>query len=163
MSDITLGNRLRNYLLSEGTECGVAASDEQISKFESRNTTTIPDDLRSYFREVNGTAGDYAYGLIRFWSIDEVCTVAKDIAAKRHLPALIHSRYAAPIEGQETLFVFADYMYEAQLYAIELSSTEKRHQVMILDGGEPKKVADSFSDFVNHYLSNPEELKLMVD
>lgn len=162
MTATTPGTRLREYLSSDGTTCGVPASDDQISDFELRTSTTIPDDLRAYFREVNGTVGDYAYGIIRFFSIDEVRSLAEEWEAKRHFPTLIHSRYSAPIEGQDRLFVFADHMHEAQLYAIRLSPTDNRHSVMILDGGKPEVIAESFADFVNKYLSNPAELRLMV-
>lgn len=155
--------RLKEYLLSHGSACGISASDAEISQFESQNMTTIPDDLRSYFRSVNGTAGDYAYGIVRFWSLDEVQTVAHELAAKQKSTALIHSRYAAPVPGAEALFVFADYMHESQLYAIKLSQSERVNPVFLFDGGDPVEIAKSFTDFVDQYLSNPEDLRLMVD
>lgn len=158
-----MGNRLKAYLLSHDSQCGVPASDAEILEFEMRNMTTIPEDMRAYFREVNGTAGDYAYGIIRFWNIEEVRTLAQELMAKRTSMALIHSRYTTPIQDEGTLFVFADYMHESQLYAIQLSPGAQRNPVIMLDGSDPTEIAISFTDFVERYLTTPEELRLMID
>lgn len=139
------------------------ASDDQLSQFETRYQVTIPEDLRAYFREVNGTAGDYAFGIIRFWSIDEVCTFVEAWEANRNLGCLIYSRYAAAIDYSERLFLFADHLHEVHLYGTILTSDGHYRPVMLVDGGPPRLIADSFGDFVERYVSSPERLKLMVD
>jgi hypothetical protein len=64
MIDVPQENRLKKHLLAHGSACGVGVSDAEIRAFELQNKVTLPDDLRAYFRKLNGTAGDYAYGII---------------------------------------------------------------------------------------------------
>ncbi|MBC8355322.1 MAG: SMI1/KNR4 family protein [Planctomycetes bacterium] len=163
MPQITIGRKLKDFIISDGTDCGVEVPEARISEFERQHGVTIPMDLRSYFTDLNGTAGDYAYGIIRFWSLDEVQSVTKEISEKKTSSSLIQSAYADPIDGGDNFFVFADCMHEAQLYAIKLSLTETNNPVILLDGGEPIVVAESFSDFVERYLTTPEDLRLEVD
>jgi hypothetical protein len=163
MKGISIAKRLRQFIESHDSKCGVGATESRIQDFECQNHVRIPDDLRTYFTELNGTAGDYAYGIIRFWSIDESCPVTHDILVKRAHQALIQSSYREPIEGGENFFVFADCLHESQLYAIYLSSSDKANPVVLLDGERPTVVAESFSDFIERYLTTPEDLRLVLD
>jgi hypothetical protein len=163
MTTVTSGRTLREFVESRGSKCGVGATDERIYEFERENNVQIPGDLRTYFIELNGTAGDYAYGIIRFWSIDECRTLEHEISAAIPGMAVIQATYGEPIEGYDQFFVFADYLHESQLYAIRLSSATQPNPIVMLDGGEPVVVADSFSDFVKRYLTAPEELRLEAD
>jgi hypothetical protein len=163
MGATTIGQRLKDYITFHGSDCGAGVSEERVSAFEHRNRILVPPDLRTYFITMNGTAGDYAYGIIRFWSLDELQSISQEISAKRTHKALIQSRYREPIEEGDTFFVFADCLHEAQLFAIYLSPQVKANPVIILDGDQPRKVADSFSHFVELYLASPERLQLIVD
>jgi|TARA_B110000116_G_C16445452_1_gene406826 hypothetical protein len=163
MTAITIGKRLKDFMKSDGSECGASASDARVLEFERKFGVVIPEDLRSYFIEVNGTAGNYAYGILRFWSIDEFRTVTQETSATRSPNhSVIQSAYSEPIDDGESFFVFADCMWDVQLYAIHLSTSDTPNNIILLDGGKPTVVAKSFSDFVERYLTSPDDLRLMT-
>jgi hypothetical protein len=160
----TIGKRLKDFIESHGSDCSSGASEARILEFEQKYSVVIPEDLRSYFAELNGTAGDYAYGIVRFWSIDEVRTVKQEIAAATPPDmAVIQAMYSEPIDDGENFFVFADCLHESQLYAIHLSTSDMPNDIILLDGEKPTVVAESFSDFVERYLTAPEDLRLVID
>lgn len=154
---------LVDFLRSEGTECGTGVDVTRLSDYEAVNKVTLPDDVRAYFLEVNGTNGDYACGIIRFWSLDEFATLEQVIGASGSRAAVIQSAYDGSTGKRGDYFVFADHMHEAQLYAIRLRPESEPNQVVVLDGGEPVVVAGSFTDFIRRYLKSPESLRLVVD
>ena len=156
-------HKLKRNLKLQGTASGAGATEAFISAFEKRHAVIMPEDLRTYFSDLNGTAGDYAYGLIRFWGLEEVRSIREEIAAKSECEAVIQSKYSDAVENSDSYFVFADFMHEAQLYAIYLSSRDVLNQVILLDGESPTVVADSFSDFLERYIAAPEDLRLNID
>src|SRR5688572_5234003 len=98
MTEATIAKRLKLFIESQGSECGTGVTEARISQFESETGVEIPDDLRAYFTELNGTAGDYTYGIIRFWSIDEVRTVSEEISAANPNMAVIQTMYSEPVD-----------------------------------------------------------------
>jgi len=126
----------------------------------------MPVDVRDYFVAMNGcSAGGYGYGMIRFWNLDEVKSVAEEIPGNAPpTAAVIQSAYREPLAGGEHYFVFADFLHDLQLYAIHLSSSQNGlNPVIVLDGSAPIKIADSFSHFVDLYITSPKSLRLLVD
>lgn len=154
---------LRDFLKSERTKCGRGVASESLAAFERQNDVRIPDDLMAYFSELNGTDGDYAYGIIRFWALDEVATLEQEIRSTSSRGSVIQATYGTPTLEMKDYYVFADHMHEAQLYAIRLWPDPQENRVVMLDGGAPIEVACSFSDFIHQYLTNPEALRLAVD
>lgn len=163
MTAINIGKRLKAFVESHGSNCGAGVTQTRISVFERENGIQIPEDLKRYFAEVNGTEGDYAYGIVRFWSIDECRSLKQVISETPAGAAVIQAAYSAPIQEDDQYFVFADYLHESQLYAIRLSPSDQQNPVILLDGGEPVVVAESLSDFVERYLTSPEDLRLEAD
>jgi len=154
---------LVEFLKSERTECGTGVDSRRLSVYEAQNEVTFPEDVRAYFTDLNGTNGDYAYGIIRFWGLDEFATLEDVIRASGSRAAVIQSAYDGSSWTRRDYFVFADHMHEAQLYAIRLRPESEPNQVVVLDGGEPTVVASSFTDFVRRYLKAPVSLRLVVD
>ena len=159
----TTTEALADFLKSERTACGTGVESSRVSAFEKRNGISLPEDLRSYFLDLNGTEGDYAHGIIRFWSLDECVTVANEIQSAGSRAALIQSAYDQPSAEMNNYFIFADHLHESQLYAIRLRPETEPNSVVVLDGSQPAEVAASFSDFVRRYLATPESLRLVVD
>ena len=135
-----------------------------ITRFQSRTNVHMPSDLKRYFEVVNGSAGSYCDGLIRFWSLNEVISVKDAILQSPPTAAVIQSAYRQPPADADNFFVLADYLSEMQLYAIRLSNAEPGYNpVIVLDGSEPQIVADSFSHFVELFITSPESLRLVTD
>lgn len=157
------GKRLKDSILSHGVQVAVGVSEEQIAYFERQHDIKMPPDLRGYLVEMNGSA-DYAFGLIRFWSLDEMKSVAQAVSDTPPSAAVIQAAYRQGIDDAAHYFVFADFLHESQLYAIHLSSSlDHPNQIKLLDGTAPVKVADSFAEFADLYIASPESLRLCVD
>jgi SMI1 / KNR4 family (SUKH-1) len=165
MATKTAGDRLRDALVSQGVVCGIGVTERRIAEFERRNKVHMPSDLKSYFAAMNGWADAYGDGVIRFWSLEEFRSVADEVPGDTPpTAAVIQAKYQEPIADGEHYFVFADALHEAQLYAIDLAPPRGGlNDVALLDGTEPSKVADSFSHFVELYLSDPSRLRLFDD
>ena len=157
--------RLQDYLLSQGIPSNHGVSECKIAEFEHHQRVRIPADLRHYFMTMNGTAGAYAYGIIRFWNLDEFKSVAEEIGNTHPKSAVIQAKYNELFKCAENYFVFADSLHESQLYAIHLSLCENAEasQIVMLDGSEPIAVANTFSKFIDTYIMEPERLRLIVD
>jgi hypothetical protein len=113
---------------------------------------------------MDGSAGNYAFGIIRYWKLDELKTIATERRITPHDAAVIVTAYDESVRGANEYFLFADCLHEAQLYALRLSKElSQPNQVILLDGSDPVRVADSFSQFVDRYITSPEQLRLVTD
>jgi hypothetical protein len=120
------------------------ASVADIEAFEQRHGVTLPQDLREYFRELNGMdighEGASDLDLICFWRLDQV-EQGKD--------------------ENGDIYYFADWSIDACLYGVQLSPGATSAPVFLDCGGYNKradllKVASSFSEFVEGYLRKDE-------
>jgi hypothetical protein len=63
------------------------------------------------------------------------------------------------VDGLRGLFTFADYMTWSWAYAVGLDPQQPAYgSVSLVGDGSPYAVADSFSDFLDKYLTRPEAL-----
>jgi hypothetical protein len=111
--------------------------------FERERGVELPADLVEYFVRVDGMAeGSWDEHCIRFWPLAEMKTVVQELGDD---PSVAYRDY----------FVFADYSLWAHAYAIRLDS---KNDVVIVGGDKPIRVASSFTDFVEKYLTQPMSL-----
>jgi hypothetical protein len=164
MEDSAKGRQLRNTLLSAGAQCGAGVSDARICEFEHHNDVIFPPDYRTYVRYINGSGYDYGPGMLRFWSLDEVTSLRDQIQSTPRNAAVIQATYDETLENAERYFVFADVEHDIQLYAIWLSAVaDDLNDIVVLDGTSPRRVAESFSEFIDLYVREPERLSLVVE
>jgi hypothetical protein len=84
-------------------------------------------------------------GMIRFWMLEEVAPLPDGA------PQYSDGEY---VKNPETLFLFADYSIWAHAYAIRLGRTTlDSNEVVIIGYKSPKLISDSFSEFVETYLT----------
>lgn len=160
----TIVDQLKSFLMTHGVMCGAGVTEDRIDDFETRYGIRFPLDIRDYFARLNGTAGDYGYGIMRFWSIDEVRTLAEEIYFASAGAAVIQGAITVPIEDASREFVFADCLHESQLYTIHLSPLRNdQNYISLFDGSTAVRVAHSFSEFIELYLNSPGSLRLVVD
>jgi hypothetical protein len=136
--------RLVEQWAEEGIRPAGGAGEEAVRVFEARRGVRLPAGLRTYFRDLGGSAG--ADGgiamdadLIRFWSMHEVETLASSWV---------------PAPDAERWFVLADYSIWAWGYAVRLSPDpdEPAPVAVSFGGAELLPLADSFEQFVGMYL-----------
>lgn len=152
------------FLQSTGTRRGVGASPGEVDCFCDEQRVVLPPELRAYFQACNGTDGDYAYGMICFWSLEQLRTLESElIGPKRECPAMVQSAYKSVPSGNGGFYVFADLMHESQLYAIRLGQPGTTNIVILLDGHEPREIAGSFGQFLHLYIHAPDSIGAVVD
>ena len=127
----------REHLLSHGYGPRPGATDDEIAAFESRHGLRLPDDLREYFRQVNGTA-EYPDDLLtNFLSLVDVKPITDRLSENDV------ARY----------FVFADQMISAPDFAIGLGGSTP--SVVRCWGNELQPVSDSFLTFIRLFMEDP--------
>ena len=147
--------KLITHWQADGLAIQSGVTGDQISSFEKKYQVVMPSDLKSYFLQVNGmktTLNDCKDKEgFSFWSLSEVKTVELELNQVRIEP------YAT--QNLESFFVFVDYFDWSWAYAIYLSSEPTAQNQVILIGKEhPIKIADSFTAFVDLYISNSAKL-----
>src|SRR5262245_49545255 len=81
MQPENVGQRLKDYLLSNGVLCNAGVSEDRLEQFEVRYKVRLPGDIRNYFLTMSVSPGAYGYGMIRFWSLEEIKSVEEIIRA----------------------------------------------------------------------------------
>lgn len=148
-------NKLISHWKSQNLRIAPGNPVESVCEFESRNSVTLPADFRDYFLNVDGMVqsggDDCDQGGFSFWPLARLRSVPEECA---------QHRLAAPgIESPDEYFVFADYLQWSWAYAIRLTSGPLEANPVIHVGTlRPRVVADSFSQFVDLYLRDAEEL-----
>ena len=126
------------------------ASEEDILKFENSHKLKFPEDLRSYFKLLNGMGGEVDDGFYEFYSlnkVEDVVTLLGDYGIPRHGESI------AMINNPENCYVLADYSINLIAYVIRLNHiNSERNEIYAICGGTYKIIAESFSDFIFLYL-----------
>lgn len=139
----TILSAVREHWERQGILNDRGATSEEISAFEVRYRVTLPDDVRAYFEELNGTRGG-ALGmddsdLLGFWHLDQVRTFAEE--GVNNGPEDQHA------------FVLADYSIWGYAFGIVLLPHSDARPFVVVTYGYPQiRVADSLADFFAAYL-----------
>jgi len=135
---VSVGDKLSARWKQLGLGCRVGLSDQLIATWEKNARALMPDDMRAYFRVVDGMdegAMD-PHSYLRFWQLAEL----------------------KPAQGLPSTWLFADYSISALDYGINLDGSEKHGEVVALGGVRPHTIASSFGDFVKLYLDGSNAL-----
>lgn len=149
--------QLKKKWLSENTAISQPATNKQIDLFEAEREILIPKDLRNYFATLNGTNGEYDGRLYNFCSLNQFKSIDEELKNWGGLPN--YSNIINTLESYSKYYVFADYMFHLFSYAIRLEKNESfENEILVVCGDEYKKIAASFSEFIDLYLE--ESIKL---
>lgn len=145
------GESLKRHWASHNVDINAGVTRAELDSFEARHGVVLPEDLRDYFLCVNGMPPDVVDdGMIRFWMLEELQPLPQGA------PAFSDPSY---IQNPESLILFADYSIWAHAYAIRLGSAALQANEIIIIGYEsPVTIAQSFSEFVDRYLTNKDLL-----
>lgn len=151
MEFTNIGRSFKEHWSSHNVEINPGVSEAALKSFEEKYGVVLPNDLRDYFRCVNGMPPDVVDdGMIRFWTLEEMEPITQ-VA-----PQYSDSSY---VKNAESLFVFADYSIWAHAYAIRLGSVPlESNEILIIGHRSPVLVSLSFSDFGEHYLTDKDML-----
>lgn len=130
---------------------------DSIQTFQSENSVVLPDDLKEYFKTLNGTGEEYTDELYEFYSIDRLKKVSEEFEEWKGVP---NYQSLVSLNHIKDLFVFANFSFNLFVYAIKLRREKiDNNEVYILCGEEYKKIANTFSEFLDLYLNNSIELQ----
>lgn len=151
--------RLKSKWLSENVKLPSPASDEEILFFQSNNKILLPADLINYFKILNGTGEEYDGSLFQFYSISQVKRVNDEYKDWLGIPD--YKNIFSTLKESERYYVFANYSFHLFAYVIKLyPESSINNEVLVLCGDEFKKIANSFSEFIELYQNDSIELQL---
>jgi cell wall assembly regulator SMI1 len=143
----TIGERLRAHWHAQGIKLPPGVSEDRLKDFETRFGVALPTDLREYFLHVDGLSEPFQWDqdLFNFYPLSEVESI---------------SDLEIMIEDKSSYFVIADHSIWLPAFAIRLApSATGPHPVIAIEtdnkgGYGSTVVANSFSEFVERYLSD---------
>ena len=147
----SVGESLRRHWSSNNVDISAGVSEAALTSFEEKYAVVLPEDLRDYFLSVNGMPPEIVDDeFIRFWMLEEV------VPLPQGAPDYSNPQY---IQGSDSIFLFADYSMWAHAYAIRLTKTPTElNEVFVIGHDSPILISNSFSEFVDIYLTNKDHL-----
>jgi len=142
---------------NENVEHASPASRLDLESFQEKYNVVLPDDVANYLQLLNGTGGDCTDDLFEFYSINRIRTVKDEFWDWKGIP-----NYQKLLKVKEIadLYVFANVNFNLFVYAIKLNKTLiEKNDIYILCGDKYKKIAGSFSEFINLYINSSIELQ----
>lgn len=147
MKFTSVGESLKRHWSSHNVDINAGVSEATLKSFEEKYGIVLPEDLRDYFLSVNGMPPEIVDdAFIRFWMLEEVEPLPQGA------PDFSNPQY---IQAPDSIFLFADYSIWAHAYAIRLTKTAaESNKVFIIGHDSPVLISNSFSEFVDKYLTN---------
>jgi hypothetical protein len=135
--------RLRDAWLKEGSRVNAGSPLEAIENLERNHGVKLPTEFRTYLAQVGGMVeGVTDEQLIAFLSIDEV---EQELKAKHDDPTVIE-------------ITFAEFSIYAHYYFLRATNVGDELGVYAADGTNEKKLASSFREFIEAYLTDAERV-----
>lgn len=131
------------------------ATSNDIINFQNLYNVTIPDDMLNYYISINGTHDNLLNNLFEFYSIKRTNTVREEFEDWQGIPEYQN----LAVENFENVFVFANYEFNFYAFAIELfKHSVTDNKVYVICGEDYKIIANNFSEFIDLYLNNSEDI-----
>jgi len=142
---------------ADGLAIAAGVSEEGLRRFEKKYGITLSSvpDFREYLLSLDGMAQiggqDCDEKGFAFWPLSRIKSVAEECS---------ESKVETPrLDDIENYFAFADYMQWSWAYAIRVAPNQLG-EILQFGTHSPRIVADSFSQFVDAYLADSEQLYL---
>ena len=143
---MTAARRLEQHWRESGAaDLSGPATMEDVNRFEQAYGLSLPLDFRNYVQCVDGFRQQDSYQDERgfnFWPLSKISRVDRFEEGKFHFL------------NDDAYFVFCDYLDFCWAYAISLGSSENRVVLVGTKDGQPKFVANSFTEFADLYLND---------
>jgi hypothetical protein len=128
---------------------------DEIKAFQNNYNVEIPQDLRDYYLEVNGSGNKILNNLYEFYTINRTKKIHEELINWRGIPDYSKLNF----DGIENIFVFGQYEFNLYAFGIELHRNPcSINKVFILCGEDFKIIANSFTEFIDLYLNRLEEI-----
>lgn len=141
-------HQLKNKLLQQNIKLNKQATWQQILAFEYKYQVKLSPILSAYFLEFNGiAAGDMDDNYFTFVSLAEFQSVETILSCGDK------DKFLYP-----NCFVISDYLVWCWGYAVQLDQIGSDGVIYQVAGSSKRKIADSFTAFLNQYLIDSDEL-----
>jgi hypothetical protein len=151
-------NILKEKWETEELKSQVLISNDEISSFEKKNNLVLPNDLVHYFKIINGSNNKYDSNLFKFYDFKNFKSINEGLKDWKGIPD--YSNIVNTLEKFENYYVFADYFYNTFTYAIRLyNQSNLKNEVLVICGDEYNVISNSFSKFIELFISNSIELQ----
>jgi hypothetical protein len=147
-------NLIEKFLREENqTYYPVTLADIDI--FEQTSKCKVPQDLRKYFLDINGTK-NYGKDFFQFNSLEQFLAIEDYFDDWEGIPNYksINPKLA------KSCYVIANYQLHLYSYAIYLRQDEDKNKVFVICGDQYNFIAKNFSEFIQLYLNNDPSLFL---
>lgn len=146
---------LTNHFKDEGINHFQTADDLKISEFQNNYQVVLPADFKQYFILINGSSGTPLNNLFEFYSIDKVNRVSDEFKDWKGIP----DYHKLDFQKFKNVFIFGNYGFNFYSFGIELlNELSPINRIFIFCGKEHQIIKDNFSDFIDLYLTGPEEI-----
>lgn len=153
--------KLKKFWINQSLCFNNLLNFKNIEDFENKNKVKIPKDLQMYFYLINGTNESYDTNFFSFYDLNNFKKVSDELIKFNGIPD--YSNLGKSLLNIENYYVFADYMFHLSSYAIYLGNNlNYLNEVILINGGEYKKIANSFSDFIILYLKELPHSPLLI-
>jgi len=122
------------------------ASLSKVEELERRYAISLPTDFKDYLLTSCPTGESWDRENTIWWPLDRIKSISEEYEHKVDEP------HIAALAGQ--YLIFADYCIWCWAWAISCATDENRGKVAIIGGMPDRFVADSFSEFLQRYISN---------
>jgi len=117
-------------------------------RLEETYGCALPDDFRAYIIRTAPTDDLWDAGDATWWPAVRIKSIPDEYEGPVGDPVIAAQA--------STYLVFADYMIWCWAWAICCADGDNRGKVAIIGGSPDRIVADSFSEFVDHYVNAPQ-------
>ncbi|WP_264524791.1 SMI1/KNR4 family protein [Flavobacterium sp. N502536] len=150
---------LKTKWLKENVSKSILVNDEDILAFQNNNGIVLPNDFILYLKLLNGTGGDCTNDLFEFYGLSKMQNLINEFKDWKGIPD--YTIILNKLENTDKIYAFANFSFNLFVYVIKLYPEHTlNNEVFVICGGEYKKIADSFSDFISLYLNDSIELQL---
>jgi SMI1 / KNR4 family (SUKH-1) len=146
-------NDLRLTLINEKIRSQLLATENDIKRFRDVHNIQLPDDLVEYFETVNGTDAKYDQNIFQFYSLNNFKSIENMYLDWEGIPD--HKAVTKVLPDYQNCFVIADYSIHVISYSIKLLPIQSaENKVYAICGANYKRVAKSFTEFVELYVNS---------
>ena len=121
-----------------------------VRKVEQETGLSLPEDFRLYLLHASPIDQAWDDEMVIWWPIERLKTIPDEYEGPIGLEGVAAS-------AAEWLF-FADYCLWCWAWAICCGEGEDRGRIALIGGSPDRIVADSFTEFVDRHLSDPDSL-----
>lgn len=130
----------------------------EISLFQAEKNLIVPIDLLEYFLLLNGTNDHYDKNFFKLYGFNQFKCINDELKNWRGIPD--YSDIVNTLQNSDKYFPLADYMIHMSSYVIRLYENETtKNEILVVCGDAYKQIASSFSEFIDLYLKDANELQ----